>query len=225
MMLSRSRENLFIINLMEAILEHIENIRVLPFATLDSPEKSLPLCYALMAGGCDLVAITVRSKDFDAAIQTVATDLPEMFVGVADIITCDQVSAAHMCGARFAITTGFDPLVLDRATEEGLPMIPGIMTPSNMSRALARGYNVLNFFPADAVGINLLSAECAAFSQMNPQIIATGGLNNSNMKQWLDHPSVVGVGAAWICPEDLIAAEDWAEITRRTQETLAIAHS
>lgn len=210
---------------METFLEHIKNVRVLPFATLDSPEKALPLCYALLAGGCDLLAITARSRDCNAAIQFVASEIPEMVVGVADILTADQVSDAHMCGARFVIAPGFDPVVVDRAKEEGIPMIPGVVTPSNMSRALARGYNVLNFFPAAAVGTKLLSLECSVFGYLNPQIIATGELNNTNMGEWLAHPNVVGIGAAWICPQDLIAREDWEEITNRTRETLAIAHS
>ncbi|MCR5184001.1 MAG: bifunctional 4-hydroxy-2-oxoglutarate aldolase/2-dehydro-3-deoxy-phosphogluconate aldolase [Opitutales bacterium] len=209
---------------MEAILEHIKSIRVLPYATLDSAEKALPLCYALMAGGCDLVAITARSADYTMAIQTISSELPEMFVGVADLIRQEQIGDAHMSGARFVVTAGFDPHHLDRAAEEGIPLIPGVMTPSNMLRALGRGCNFMNFYPAAAVGIELLNAGCLAFGEAQPQFLATGNLNNGNMKTWLQHPSVVGIGAAWICPEELIIAEDWAEITRRTQETLAIAH-
>ena len=209
---------------MDAIIEHLSALRIIPFATINDAEKAVPLAHALIAGGCDVVSVSFRSADAATAISNIAVNVPEMFVGAGSVLSSEDVSAAHVAGARFAMAPGFDPIVVDCALAAGLPIIPGCMTPSNMSRTLVQGCNVQNFFPAEPLGVDVLAAILSAFQHTGVKVIATGGINSDNIGKWLALQDVVACGASWLCPSELIDAEDWAEITRRTQETLAKVH-
>lgn len=209
---------------MEAIIEHFSKQRIIPFATIEDPEKAVPLAQALLAGGSDIVSISFQSPNAEESIQAIASAFPEMFVGAGAVAGVDEISAAHIAGARFALAPGFDPIVVDAAIAAGLPIIPGMMTPSNLSRALLQGCRVQNFFPATVLGPEMLKAILSAFRHKGVKIIATGGIDADNIADWLAIPDVIACGASWICPEELIAAEAWDEITFRMQETLARIH-
>lgn len=209
---------------METIIGHFSNLRVIPFATIRDPEKAVPLAQALLAGGSDVVSVSFQSPNAAESIQAIASTMPEMFVGAGSVTGVDEVSEAHIAGARFALAPGFDPIVVAAAAAAGLPIIPGMMTPSNLSRSLLQGCHVQNFFPATVLGTEMLKAILAAFRHKGVKIIATGGIDADNIADWLAIPDVIACGASWICPEELIAAEAWDEITLRMQETLARVH-
>lgn len=209
---------------MEALIEHFSELRIIPFATIEDPEKAVPLAQALLAGGSDVVSVSFQSPNAAESIQAIASTFPEMFVGAGAVAGVDEISAAHIAGARFALAPGFDPIVVDAAIAAGLPIIPGMMTPSNFSRALLQGCQVQNFFPATVLGPEMLKAILSAFRHKGVKIIATGGIDADNVADWLAIPDVIACGASWICPEELIATEAWDEITFRMQETLARIH-
>ena len=209
---------------MKSIIEHLSELRVIPFATIDDPEKAIPLAQALLAGGSDVVSVSFQSPTAAESIQQIATAFPEMWVGAGSVTGVDEISAAHIAGARFALAPGFDPIVVDAAFAAGLPVIPGMMTPSNLSRSLLQGCKIQNFFPATVLGPEMLKAILSAFRHKGVKVVATGGIDADNVADWLAIPDVIACGASWICPEELIAAEAWDEITARMQETLAKVH-
>ncbi len=209
---------------MKAIIEHLSELKVIPFATIEDPEKAIPLAQALLAGGSDIVSVSFQSPSAAESIQQIATAFPEMWVGAGAVTGVDEISAAHIAGARFALAPGFDPIVVDAAFAAGLPVIPGMMTPSNLSRSLLQGCKIQNFFPATVVGPDMLKAILSAFRHKGVKVVATGGIDADNIADWLAIPDVIACGASWICPEELIAAEAWDEITARMQETLAKVH-
>ncbi len=209
---------------MKAIIEHLSELKVIPFATIEDPEKAIPLAQALLAGGSDIVSVSFQSPTAAESIQQIASVFPEMWVGAGAVTGVDEISAAHIAGARFALAPGFDPIVVDAAFAAGLPVIPGMMTPSNLSRSLLQGCKIQNFFPATVVGPDMLKAILSAFRHKGVKVVATGGIDADNIADWLAIPDVIACGASWICPEELIAAEAWDEITARMQETLAKVH-
>lgn len=209
---------------MNAIIEHLSESRIIPFATIKDPEKAVPLAQALLAGGSDIVSVSFQSPNAAESIQEIASTFPEMYVGAGAVTGVEEVSAAHIAGARFALAPGFDPIVVDAAHAAGLPIIPGMMTPSNLSRSLLQGCTVQNFFPATVLGPEMLKAILSAFRHKGVKIVATGGIDADNIADWLAIPNVIACGASWICPEELILAEAWDEITARMQETLIKVH-
>jgi 2-dehydro-3-deoxyphosphogluconate aldolase/(4S)-4-hydroxy-2-oxoglutarate aldolase len=209
---------------MKAIIEHLSELRVIPFATIEDPEKAIPLAQALLAGGSDIVSVSFQSPTAAESIHQIATAFPEMWVGAGSVTGVDEISAAHIAGARFALAPGFDPIVVDAAFAAGLPVIPGMMTPSNLSRSLLQGCKLQNFFPATVLGPDMLKAILSAFRHKGVKVVATGGIDADNIADWLAIPDVIACGASWICPEELVAAEAWDEITARMQETLAKVH-
>ena len=100
---------------MKAIIEHLSELRVIPFATIDDPEKAIPLAQALLAGGSDVVSVSFQSPTAAESIHQIATAFPEMWVGAGSVTGVDEISAAHIAGARFALAPGFDPIVVDAA--------------------------------------------------------------------------------------------------------------
>ncbi len=209
---------------MEAVLEHISALHVIPFATINDADKAIPLAMALKAGGCDVVSISFRSKFAAEAIQAISTGMPEIFVGAGSVLSVEDISTAHVAGARFAMAPGFDPLVVDAAASAGLPFIPGVLTPSNLSRCFVRNCRVQAFFPARPMGVTFLNSLLSAFRHTGVKIIATGGITAATVADWLSIPDVIACGASWICPENLIDAGDWDEIARRMRETLDNVH-
>lgn len=209
---------------MNAIIEHLSESRIIPFATIKDPEKAVPLAQALLAGGSDIVSVSFQSPNAAESIQEIASTFPEMYVGAGAVTGVEEVSAAHIAGARFALAPGFDPIVVDAAHAAGLPIIPGMMTPSNLSRSLLQGCTVQNFFPATVLGPEMLKAILSAFRHKGVKIVATGGIDADNIADWLAIPNVIACGASWICPEELILAKAWDEITARMQETLIKVH-
>lgn len=209
---------------MDSIIEHFSELRVIPFATIEDPEKALPLAQALLAGGSDVVSVSFQSPNAAESIQTIVSAFPEMYVGAGSVTGVDEISQAHIAGARFALAPGFDPIVVDAALAAGLPIIPGMMTPSNLSRSLLQGCKVQNFFPATVLGPDMLKAILSAFRHKGVKVVATGGIDADCIADWLAIPDVIACGASWICPQELIAAEAWDEITARMQETLAKVH-
>ena len=211
---------------MEAVIEHLSARKIIPIAIFDDPNKAVPLAHALLSGGCDVVEISFRSPTAAASIAEIVADVPEMFVGAGSLLSVDDVSEAVSAGATFGIAPGFAPSVVKSAAEAGFPFVPGFFTPSNVTQALSFGCEVQKFFPAESMGPAFLSASLAAFNHKhNLKVIAAGGITPENIARWLVVPQVIACGASWVCPKEMIEAEDWAGITARVQQLFAIAHS
>lgn len=209
---------------METVIHHLSGLRVIPIAIFDDPAKAVPLAHALLAGGCDVVEVSFRSASAPASVASLAAEVPEMVVGAGSLLSVDEISVAASAGASFGIAPGFDPAVVKAASEAGFPFVPGFFTPSNVTQALSFGCEVQKFFPAEPIGPEVLAASLAAFTHKhNLKVIAAGGITPENIGRWLALPQVIACGASWVCPKEMIEAEDWAGITERTRQILAVA--
>lgn len=210
---------------METVIEHFASQRVIPIANFDDPEKAVPLAKALLAGGCRVVEISFRSPlAAPVSIASITAEIPGMFVGAGSLLSTEDVSTAAAAGASFGLAPGFDPNVVKAAADAGFPFVPGALTPSNMTQALSYGCTVQEFFPADPVGPVLLTAALAAFTHKHElKIIAEGGITPETAPAWLAVPQVIAVAVSWVCPKEMIDAEDWAGISLRAQKMLATA--
>jgi 2-dehydro-3-deoxyphosphogluconate aldolase/(4S)-4-hydroxy-2-oxoglutarate aldolase len=193
---------------------------IIPVITIERVEDAVPLARALVAGGLKAVEITLRTAAAPAAAAAIAKAVPEAIVGLGTVLTRDDLATAHDLGARFALSPGATSELLDAATAGELPFIPGIQTSSELMAALARGFDVVKFFPAaPAGGIAALKALAGPFPQV--RFCPTGGIGESNFADWLALPNVVSVGGSWLAPPADIRAGDWAAITERAKHAMA----
>lgn len=203
------------------VLERIGELKIVPVIALDRSDDAAPLGDALLAGGLPCAEVTFRTDAAVGAMQTLARN-PDILLGAGTVLTVDQVKAAVDAGARFIVSPGFNPEVVGYCVENGIPVTPGICTPSGIEQALAFGLGVVKFFPAEAFGgLKTLRAIGAPYTMMN--FIPTGGVSAANIQSYLAFPKVLACGGSWIAKRDLINAGQFDEITRLTREAVALA--
>lgn len=198
------------------LLENLKKCRVVPVVTIDNADHAVPLCRALAKGGLNVAEFTFRTKAAPDAIRLATEALPEFLVGAGTLLTPESVDAAKHAGAQFGVAPGLNPRVVERASEIDFPFFPGVCTPSDVESAIELGCTTLKFFPAEAAGgIAMLSALYAPYAHLGIWFMPTGGIKLDNVKDYLDHPSVIAAGGTWIAPSDLIREENWNEISAR----------
>ena len=197
--------------------------KVVPAATIEKPELAVPLARALLEGGLNVIEVTFRTAAA-AAIRAITARFPEMAVGAGTVLTVDQVAQAADAGATFLVAPGLNEHVVAAARQRGLPMIPGVMTPSEVDRALELGCKVLKFFPADAAGgIKMLKSLAGPYGHTGVKFLPTGGIDARNMRDYLALPMVAGVGGSWMVEKTLVATQNWTKIEALTREALVQA--
>jgi 2-dehydro-3-deoxyphosphogluconate aldolase/(4S)-4-hydroxy-2-oxoglutarate aldolase len=198
--------------------------RLLPAVVIDDAELAIPLSEALLAAGMNVIEITFRTDAAEAAIRKIARQFPEMILGAGTLLTVDQVSRARDAGATFGVAPGLSAAIVRRAQECGLAMIPGVVTPTEITAALELGCKVLKFFPAEAGGgVKALQALGGAFGHTGVRFLPTGGIDSRNLRDYLALPVVAAVGGSWMVDKKLIAARNWKQIELLTREALAAA--
>jgi len=186
--------------------------RVVPVITIERVEDAVPLARALVAGGVRTLEITLRTAAAVAAAEAIIAQVPEAIVGIGTVLTPMDLARAKALGAKFALSPGATPDLLDAAAEGDLPFVPGIATASELMAALARGFSIYKFFPAQqAGGIPALRALGGPFPQA--RFCPTGGIGEANAAEWLAEPNVIAVGGSWLCPTADIRAGNWDKIT------------
>jgi len=194
--------------------------RVIPVITLDRLADAVPLARALVEGGVRLLEITLRTQAGLAGAQAIIREVPDAIVGIGTVLTPDDMRRAVDIGARFALSPGATPALLDAAAASPIPFLPGIATSSEMMEAMARGFGTAKFFPATAAGgLAALRALAGPFPQA--RFCPTGGITEDNAAEWLAQPNVVAVGGSWLTPAAEIAASRWDAIRERAQRTRA----
>lgn len=198
--------------------------RVVPVITLTHAQQAVPLARALLAGGIDVMEITLRHPTALSSIQAVARSVPEMQVGAGTITHAYQVSQIRDAGATFALSPGLTLAVHEAVKEYAMPFIPGAMTPSEVMQAWDWGYQTVKLFPAaQAGGIAMLKAMAGPLGEM--RFCPTGGVSLSNLADYLKQPNVSMVGGSWMVPLNVIESGQWIEVTRLAAEASAVAHS
>jgi len=188
---------------------------VMPVVELPTIDKALPLAEALLAGGVKTIELTLRTDCALEAISLLRQQAPELKVGAGTIKNVAQYHQAVDAGSEFVISPGLTPDMLSLGQQE-IPLIPGVMTASEVMTAMDAGFKALKLFPAAVGGPTLLKGLYGPFSEM--VFCPTGGISLSNMHDYLSLPNVHCVGGSWIAPKNLIAESDWAAITQLAKD-------
>ena len=185
---------------------------VIPVLTIERLDDAVPLARALVAGGVRVLEVTLRTPVAIAAAKAIMAEVPEAVVGIGTILNPADLARAEDIGARFGISPGATPELLKAAAASALPFAPGIATASELMQALAHGFGLVKFFPAEqSGGIKALRALAGPFP--DARFCPTGGIGESNAAAWLAEPNVVAVGGSWLCPAVDIRSGNWAGIT------------
>lgn len=188
--------------------------RVVPVLTIERAGDGVPLARALVAGGVKVLEVTFRTEAAAEAAKAIIAEVPEAIVGMGTVLNGDDLRRARALGARFAVSPGATPELLDAAAASELPLLPGVATASDVMQAQAKGFNLLKFFPAEqAGGIPMLRALAGPFPAT--RFCPTGGIDAANAVAWLAEPNVVAAGGSWLCPASDIRAANWEVITGR----------
>ena len=183
---------------------------VIPVVTVSRSADAVPLAKALLAGGLRVIEITLRTPAGIDAIRAVAQEVPELVTGAGTVLNRADLRAAVDAGARFLVSPGLTPSLLDDAVGSGLPYLPGAASAAEVMMALEAGVDCLKFFPAAQLG----SAVVKSFSGPFPNVAfcCTGGITMDNADEFLRLPNVLCVGATWVVPEAAVEAGDWSAI-------------
>ena len=201
------------------IVETLGKAGIVPVIVIEKEEQAVPLAKALVKGGLPVLEVTFRTKAAAGAIAAIRKEVPEAVVGAGTLLTPQMVKDAKAAGAVFGVAPGFDPVVMAAAKAEGLSMCPGIATASELSQALTAGCEMVKFFPAEAAGgVKMIKNLLGAFRFTGVRFMPTGGINPSNVADYLAVPEIVCCGGTWIVPKDALAANDWAAIEKLAAE-------
>ena len=205
-------------------MNQILSKRVVPVAVIDDAKDAVPLAEALMAGGLEVIEVTFRTAAAETAIRNITKALPDLLVGAGTVLDTDQVKRAKGAGARFAVAPGLNEKVVTASLELGMPFIPGVMTPSEVERALGLGCKLHKFFPAEAVGgVAMLKSLAAPYVHTGVKFIPLGGIGPKNAAEYLALPIVAAIGGSWLCERKLVAEKNWPAITALTADAVRLA--
>ncbi|MFE9957313.1 bifunctional 4-hydroxy-2-oxoglutarate aldolase/2-dehydro-3-deoxy-phosphogluconate aldolase [Micromonospora sp. NPDC005299] len=205
------------------VVAAVEAGRILPVVVLDAARDAAPLAAALVDGGLHSVEVTFRTDAAAEAIRAMS-ERPDLLVGAGTVVTPAQVDKSVEAGARFVVSPGFGPAVVRHCQQLGMPVFPGVTSPTEIMMALDAGLDTVKFFPAEQLGgLRMIKALAAPFRTM--RFIPTGGVNTDNLAAYLAHPAVLAVGGTWMVAPELIAAGRWDEVTRRTSAAVAVART
>ena len=189
---------------------------VIPVLAFDSAEQGEQVSRALHTGGVKVLEITLRTTAGLAAIERASQLADDIVVGVGTITKPEHCAQAKKAGAKFGVSPGLTKDLHLAAQDAGLPLLPGVMTPSDLIQAVELGYDIVKFFPAQqAGGVAMLQAFYGPFP--NLRFCPTGGITAETAPNFLKQPNVVCVGGSWLTPKAAVASQDWAEITRLAQ--------
>lgn len=206
---------------MPDILTVLGQIGLVPVVRLEREEDAVPLGAALKAGGLPCAEITFRTAAAAGAIARLVAAEPDLIVGAGTVLTVEQAQQALDAGARFIVSPGFSAKVVDWCGIHGLPVLPGVVTPSEIMAGLEKGLRVFKFFPAEAYGgVQTIKALSAPFGGV--RFMPTGGITAKNLPDYLALPAVHAVGGSWMVEGKLIASGQFGEITRLAAEACAI---
>lgn len=209
---------------MNEVFEKIHQIGILPVIALDDAAQAVPLAKALAAGGIPAAEVTFRTAAGEEAIRRIAQEVPEVLVGAGTVLTCEQADRAASAGAKFIVSPGTNPKVVQHCQEKGVQPVPGVVTPTEIETASELGLGVLKFFPAEpSGGLGMIKALAAPYTQI--KFIPTGGISAANVGEYLKHPKILACGGSWMVKKDLVNAGKFDEIQALATQAAAIVKS
>ena len=199
------------------VLKSLAQSGVVPVVVLEDAKDAVPTAKAMLAGGIDVMEITFRTAAAADSIKAVAQECPDMVVGAGTVINLEQCKLAVECGAKFIVSPGYDEETVAWCCDNGIPVTPGCVTPTEIMMALKHGLKVLKFFPANVYGgLSAIKSLAGPFGGV--KFIPTGGVNAQNLAEFISSPYIHAVGGSWICPKADIAAGNFDKITALCKE-------
>lgn len=209
---------------MKTIAEQFYEYGVVPVVVLEEAKDALPLAKALVEGGLPCAEVTFRTEAAEESIRLMSEKYPEMLVGAGTVLTTKQVDRAAEAGAKFIVSPGFDPEIVDYCLEKKIPVFPGCITPSEVAQAVKRGLEVVKFFPAEqAGGVAMIKAMAAPYTMV--KFMPTGGISAKNLKDYLSFGKILCCGGSWMVKGDMIRNGEFDKIRELTKEAVELAAS
>lgn len=209
---------------MKTIAEQFYDYGVVPVVVLEDAKDALPLAKALKEGGLPCAEVTFRTDAAEESIRLIRREYPDMLVGAGTVLGIDQAERALEAGAKFIVSPGFDPQVVDDCLERDVPVFPGCITPSEVAQAVKRGMEVLKFFPAEqAGGLAMIKAMAAPYTMV--KFMPTGGINEKNLKEYLECDKIICCGGSWMVKGSLIKNGEFGKIRKLVKEAVELVAS
>lgn len=206
---------------MNKILEDLGKIGIIPVAVLDDSKDAVALGESLCNGNIPCAEVTFRTSAAEETIKILSKQFPNMIIGAGTVLTTEQVDRALNAGAKFIVSPGFNPTVVEHCIKAGVPITPGVQTPTEIELALSYNLNILKFFPAEpSGGLKMLKALSSVYTSV--KFMPTGGINTDNIKEYLSSPFIFACGGTWMVDKTLIKNGDFNKITELTREASAI---
>ena len=210
--------------LTQKIEEQIRASGIIAVIAIEDAADAVPMAQALWRGGIRAIELTLRTSAALDAIRAIREGVPDILLGAGTILTTEQVEAALAAGAQFGVAPGLNSRIVEHADTVGLPFAPGVMTPSDIERALELGCKTMKFFPSESAGgMKTLSTMAAPYKHLGIRFVPLGGLDEGNMASYLSSPLVAAIGGSWLAKTDRIAAKDWAGIEANAASAVKIA--
>jgi 2-dehydro-3-deoxyphosphogluconate aldolase/(4S)-4-hydroxy-2-oxoglutarate aldolase len=206
------------------ILSIMRSGPVIPVIVIDRLEDAVPLARALVTGGVRVLELTLRTPVALKTIEAIANEVEGAIIGVGTITRPEDFDASVKAGALFGVSPGLTPELVAASRDSSLPLLPGVMTPSDVIAARAAGFTELKLFPAQqAGGVGMLKALGGPFPELS--FCPTGGIGAATAPDFLALPNVVCVGGSWLTPGDAVAARDWGRITALAQDAARLGQT
>ena len=206
---------------MNEVLEKIQKIGIVPVVVLNDAKDAEPLAKALCNGGLPCAEVTFRTDAAEESIRIMSEKYPEMRVGAGTVLTTEQVDRAVAAGAKFIVSPGLNPKIVKYCVEKNIPITPGICTPSEAEQTIENGIEVVKFFPAEpAGGLKMIKAMAAPYTGL--KFMPTGGINATNVKEYLAYDKILACGGSWMVKGSLVEAGEFDKIEAMTKEAVEI---
>lgn len=204
---------------MNEVLVKISKLGIVPVVVINDVEKAVPLAKALVEGGLPCAEVTFRTAEAEEAIKRMTAAYPEMLVGAGTVLSIEQVDRAVAAGAKFIVSPGLDEEVVQYCLDKDIPVTPGVITPSEVTKAYKMGLEVVKFFPAESFGgIKTIKALAAPFTKM--KFMPTGGINAKNINDYLAFPKIIACGGSWMVDAALVKENKFDAIRDMTKEAV-----
>ncbi len=204
---------------MNAVIEEISKIGIVPVIALDDAKDAEPLAKALCEGGLPCAEVTFRTAAAEESIRIMSEKFPQMLVGAGTVLNPEQVDRAVNAGAKFIVSPGLNPKTVAYCVSKNIPIVPGCANPSDVEQAIEQGLEVVKFFPAEqAGGLKMIKAMSAPYTSV--KFMPTGGINADNLIDYLNFNKIVACGGSWMVSKDMVTAGEFDKITKLTKEAV-----
>jgi 2-dehydro-3-deoxyphosphogluconate aldolase/(4S)-4-hydroxy-2-oxoglutarate aldolase len=204
------------------VLGTLRRIGLNAVIVIDDAKDAVPMARALEQGGLPCIEITMRTPAAIESIKRIAAEMPDVLIGAGTVLTPEHARDARAAGAQFMVSPGLNPAMVDYCIENGIPVFPGIATPTEIETALRHGLSVLKVFPSEALGgVAYLKAIAGPFGKL--EFLPSGGISAANLADYLAYERVVACGGSWMAPQSMIKAGEFDRIRDETAKAVAIA--